>query len=140
MKENREKDLNQFLEKVMGDLELEQAPMYFSNSVLSKIEAFENKSSITVYTPLISKPVWAIIVVFVVTLCGILGFGIGFSGQGLLSTFQFNTVGNLNILEILLAELNISTSTVYGFIGLTVFALIQVAYLKRFFAKRSVVL
>ena len=62
MATNKEKHIDQILEKTMKASSLEKPSPNFTNSVLSKIEALE--TSKLKYQPLISQRVWTAIAVF----------------------------------------------------------------------------
>ncbi|NAS11843.1 hypothetical protein [Poritiphilus flavus] len=60
MEENKEKILDQFIEKTVKEAGLDSPSMDFTSVVLSKLES--QKSTITAYKPLISSRTWAILI------------------------------------------------------------------------------
>lgn len=60
MKDNMDNHIEKLVDKSMKKIELESPSLDFTKNVMTQIDALE-KSSITSYKPLISKPMWFVI-------------------------------------------------------------------------------
>ncbi|MBT8182185.1 MAG: hypothetical protein KJO53_11415, partial [Eudoraea sp.] len=61
MEENRDKQLDDFVKKVVKSAGLESPSDDFTQSIMSKIAAQNEKSMVTRYKPLISKTSWLVL-------------------------------------------------------------------------------
>ena len=75
MEDNREKQLDDFIRKVVNHAGLESPANDFTQNILSKIIAETNKSTATVYQPLISRTGWLILAIFTIILFAFVIFG-----------------------------------------------------------------
>ena len=92
------------------------------------------------YKPLIPKPVWWVLGTFVTALFIYLGFDDNrWYTMGWFSTFKWNIVGNTGFLNSI-TNFDLFDSTIYGFVGFTLFMLVQIFYLKRYFSNRNVMI
>lgn len=139
MKEKNDQEIDLFLSKAIKELEYEEVPLDFTSKVLAKIEKSKVESASIVYRPLISKTAWLAIGLILILVFSVLGFYGNFSSKDWLFSLKWNTVGNINFLNSL-PKFDFFDSTVYGFIGFTIFIFIQIVYLKRYFSKRNVII
>lgn len=140
MNNQKEKKLEAFLEKAIAKMELEQAPKDFLTSVMRQVEVEKVHTVSTIYKPLVSKKGWISIVLLVSIVFGFLGFSKHQAKMDWLTTFKLNTIGNMNLLDGVSHTFFVLDSTIYALAGLVVFMVVQVWYLKQFFAKRQVLL
>lgn len=140
MNKYKERELDAFLKKATQSMELERAPKNFSIAVMQQLNVkLVNKSNIA-YEPLVSTKGWIAILLLVSSFIGFLIFGEHQVKMDWFTTLKLNTLGNMNLLERVANTLFVSDSTIYALVGLLVFMGVQVWYLKRFFAKRQVLL
>lgn len=134
MEENKERELDIFVKRVVHEIGLEQPSIDFTESVLSKIQVQTQKSAIS-YKPLISKSAWWVLATIFFGICIYVIFGNppmeiawpAFSGLNKLTAFN---------LSVKIPFQSVSNAYVYGFLGLTFFMGIQVFVLKHRFDKR----
>ena len=139
MKAKDEKELDLFLGKAVKDLKYEELPSDFTDRLLQKIEKSKSESSSVVYKPLISKLAWLVIGIILIGVFSVLRWYGNFSSKGWWLSLKWNTVGNINYLNSF-PEFDFFDTTVYGFIGFTIFIFAQIAYLKNYFSKRNVII
>ena len=139
MKKNKQEKIDQFLKRAMQDMEHEKAPENFASAIMAKIEQSKVQHVKTVYKPLIPKHIWWSLGIFVAALFIYLGFDVSWYTRGWLSTLKWNIIGNTNFLNSV-TNFNLFDNTIYGIVGFILFMLVQIFYLKRFFAKRSVII
>ncbi|WP_289644847.1 hypothetical protein [Maribacter aestuarii] len=120
-------------------MELEQVPPEFTGSVMAKLEQSQIKSQKTAYRPLISKPTWYVMVLVVIGAGIFLGSSTKIESMEWFSVIKLNIIGSTNFLS-MLQSLTISDTAVYGLVGLLIFIVIQIVYLRRFFATRRVII
>ncbi len=135
MEDNKNKELDAFIHKVVKEVGFEKPAEGFTVSVLSKIELIAKKNSVE-YTPIISKFTWVGIVFLVITVFTYV----------ILTNSAIETAGWLNILKLnkltafntslKMPKLFISNAYMYGCMGLAFFVGIQVFFLKHHFEKR----
>ncbi len=137
MKEQENKELNLFVQKAVEDLGLDKVSKDFNKNLFQKIEF--SKKAILSPKPLISRSIWYVLALFVVTLF-ILGNSIVEINEVFwLSTLKYNTIGNFDWLNFDINELKLNSS-IYATMGLTIFIVFQVLILKNYFAKRRVLI
>ena len=139
MKEKNDQEIDLFLSKAIKELEYEKVPSDFTSKLLAKIEKSKVESAFMDYKPLISKTAWLAIGLILILVFSVLSFYGNFSSKDWLFSLKWNTVGNINFLNFL-PKFDFFDSTVYGFIGFTIFIFIQIVYLKRYFSKRNVII
>jgi len=125
--ERDEKNIEAFIDKLMSTETLEQPSIDFTDNVMSKLEAISN-SSATVYKPLISKPVWILIIIGFMTLVGYIIFKEPTTGSSL--TERFNLTGISNSLENI--SFNFSKTLMYAMVLMAVMFSIQIPILKQY--------
>ncbi|WP_456442007.1 hypothetical protein [Psychroserpens sp.] len=74
MKENADKHLDDLSRKVIGKSSVESSSFDFTQTVMSQIKALET-SRVTTYVPLISKRIWLLIGVSIVSMLWYILFG-----------------------------------------------------------------
>jgi hypothetical protein len=134
MQENNEIKFDAFIRKRIKEEGLEQPSMGFTHTLLTKIGK-ESKSVFDKnYQPLISKPIWYMVALILITAFGVLILGdfdsepVWFR-QLMVKVSEFNLVGEL-------PEIAVSRTYVYAFMGLAIFMGVQVYLLKNHFEKR----
>ena len=126
-----DKKIEAFIDKLMSADALEQPSLDFTAHVMSKVEAISN-STVTVYKPLISKPVWMLIISAFVALVGYVVFNEPSTSSGLLERFDLSGVSNP--LENI--SFNFSKTLMYAMVLMAVMFSIQIPVLKHYFNKR----
>ena len=130
--ERDEKKIEAFIDKLMSADSLEQPSLDFTNKVMSKVEAISS-STATVYKPLISKPVWTIILVGFLAVVVYVVFNEPETSSGLLERFNLSQI-SVNPLENV--SFNFSKTLMYAVELLAIMVSIQVPLLKHYFNKR----
>lgn len=135
MEDNKNKELDAFIRKVVKEVGFEKPAEDFTLSILSKIELIAKKNSVR-YTPIISKSTWVGIALLVIIVFAYVIFTNSTAETaGWLNILNLNKLTAFNA-SLKMPELFISNTYVYGFIGLAFFVGIQVFLLKRHFEKR----
>ncbi|TMM56006.1 hypothetical protein FEE95_15295 [Maribacter algarum] len=135
MEEN--KDLDDFIKKIVKEAGLEKPSVDFTNSVLSKIEVAQQKDNIFVAKPLFSKTTWLLTVIAVTALFGYVIFGSSNAESTWVAAAKLNRLTSFN-LSLNIPELGYSTALIYGSITIAFFVWIQVLLLKQRQSKRLV--
>jgi hypothetical protein len=129
--EKDDKKIEAFIDKLMSADSLEQPSLDFTDNVMSKVEAIFN-STATVYKPLISKPVWILIITGFIALVGYIVFNEPSSSSGLLERFDLSNVSNP--LENI--SFNFSKTLMYAMVLMAVMFSVQIPILKHYFNNR----
>ena len=129
MKENANKHIDQFVDKVMNTAKLETPSFNFTAKVMSQITE-TSRSTVTVYKPLISKTTWVILFLLTVGMVGFSFFNKDTSTLGWFDKFDFSIVSNL------FSGVKISQTTMYSLLMFGVMLFIQIPLLKHYFNKR----
>lgn len=140
MKKHKDEELDEFLRNTLQHVEVEHTPIDLVSSVMDSIAEINEKNTVTKFKPLISIQSWLLIGVVVIMLFGYLILRQDLDNAWLISTFKLNTVGGLYEFTSNFKNYTVSSVTIYGVIGLLVFVCIQLFYLKKFFAKRQVII
>lgn len=130
--ENEDKRIEDLVNKLMSADSLEQAPMDFTDNVMSKIEMLSETKTI-VYKPLISKYVWWLLGLGFVALI----FNIIFnkSTDSSRSSERFNLPEiSLNLFSNL--SIDFSSTLMYATVLLAIMVAIQIPLLKQYFNQR----
>ena len=134
MKEQANTQVEKLVDKMMKSSALESPSVDFTSQILSKIETLQQSKS-TVYQPLISKRVWAIIAgvcaVFVVYLFNTTST----ESSSWFATIDFSKFTNNRVSESL-SDYTFSKTMMYAIILLSVMVFIQIPLLKNYFEKR----
>nr|WP_321230772.1 hypothetical protein [uncultured Psychroserpens sp.] len=128
MNENADKHLDNLSRKVIGKSAVESPSFDFTKSVMSQINALST-SSVTTYVPLISKKVWALIILVFAGIIGYVSFGTSEEKNSWLSDLDYEFVNPLSNLEF-------SQTSVYAVLFLALMICIQIPLLKHYFNKR----
>lgn len=129
MKENANKHIDHFVDKVMKSSKLETPSFDFTAKVMSQITV-PSKSAVTVYEPLISKTTWGILLVLTAGMVGFSIFSQESTSLGWFDKLDFSIVSNL------FSGVKISQTTMYSLLMLGVMIFIQIPLLKHYFNKR----
>jgi hypothetical protein len=128
--EKDEKKIEALIDKLMSADGLEEAPLDFTDNVMSKVEAI---STATVYKPLIPKSIWFIIIGSFVALVGYIYLKEPLTSSGWLDRFNLSNI-SINPLQNVTFEF--STTLMYAFVLLAIMVSIQIPLLKHYFNKR----
>lgn len=126
-----DKKIEAFIDKLMSADSLEQPSIDFTDKVMSKVEAMSN-STATVYKPLISKPVWILIVATFLALVGYVIFNEPSTSSGLLERFDLSGVSN----PLENVSFNFSKTLMYAMVLMAVMFSVQIPILKHYFNNR----
>lgn len=135
MEENRDKQLDDFVKKVVKNAGLEAPSDDFTQSIMSKIAAQNEKSMVTRYKPLISKTSWLVLAGIAIFLSVYIIFGnsdLNISWIPSITELATNNIGIMNTLE----NLRLPNTLVYGLTGFTLFIYVQIAFLKKHLESR----
>ena len=130
--EGDEKKIETFIDKIMSADSLEQPSLDFTDKVMTKVEAISS-STATVYKPLISKPVWYIIIGSFVALVGYIYLKEPVINNGWFNRFELSNF-SINLLENV--SFDFSKTLMYAVVLLAIMVSIQVPLLKHYFNKR----
>ncbi|NHF58084.1 hypothetical protein FK220_001940 [Flavobacteriaceae bacterium TP-CH-4] len=137
MERDKEKELNDFIKKVVSEVGVESPSPNFTDSVLSKIQAGKQADTVA-YTPLISRTGWYLMGAVVVVIFAFIILGNGEMDIPWLASSDIETLSNNLFLEAF-SNLQVSNTVLYGMAGLAFFVTIQVVLLKNHFGRRLVV-
>ncbi len=129
MNEHKNKHIDQFVDKVMKSSTLETPSFDFTAKVMSQVKA-TSRSSVTVYKPLISKPIWGVLVMLTVGVVVFSVFSKDTTTFGWFDQLDFSKVPNL------FSGVKISQTAMYSLLMFAVMLCIQVPLLKHYFNKR----
>lgn len=129
MKENANKNIDQFVDRVMKSSKLETPSFDFTAKVMSQITV-NQISKVTVYKPLISKTTWGILLVLTAGMVGFQIFSQESTSLGWFDKLDFSIVSNL------FSGVKISQTTMYSLLMFGVMLFIQIPLLKHYFNKR----
>lgn len=128
----KDKKLEDFIEKLMSNDVLETPSDNFTNTILSQLEA--KKQSVKIeYKPLIPKSIWLIITMVVF---GVIGYV--YLKQPVMDSAILDKINELNVLKNSFADVNfnLSETSMYAFVLLALMLCIQIPILKNYFNKR----
>ena len=137
MSEKVDKQIEQLVERSMNTQSLESPSSNFSAMVMEQINALD-KSKVTAYRPLISKPIWVAILVGFILLVSYVIFGQHTSESGWLSFFDFSIITD-NKLSNTFSGFKVSKTVLYSVVLFGIMIFIQIPILKNYFNKRLVV-
>ncbi len=137
MNEKVDKQIEKLVERSMKTQSLESPSPNFTSMVMDEVLAL-NKSKVTVYKPLISKPMWFAIFVVVLLIVSYIIFGMNTTET---SWFKFIDLSGLtdNRLSNTLSGFKVSKTVMYAVVLFGIMLFIQVPILKNYFDKRLVV-
>ncbi|RSK39230.1 hypothetical protein [Mangrovimonas spongiae] len=132
MKNQIDKQLEEFIDNVFENSNLESPSVDFSIQVMSKIQAI-NSTNTTTYKPLISRPVWIALGVIFVTFLSVVFGNATFTQSSWLTFLDFSIVSRLgNIFP----SNQLPSSLVYAILFFGIMLLVQLTWLKNYFNKR----
>lgn len=135
MEENKDKQLDDFVKKVVKNTGLETPSDDFTQSIMSKIVAQNEKSMATRYKPLISKTSWLVLASIALFLLAYAIFG-----NLDLNVSWIPRIDEVAPVEIrffnTLANLQLPNTLVYSLTGLTFFIYVQIILLKKHLENR----
>ncbi|MFD1614850.1 hypothetical protein [Gelatiniphilus marinus] len=134
MKENDNKHLDNFTKKIVKKAALESPSIHFTSEIMSQVSALNDKS-ITVYKPLISKKVWALITLSFVVLCVYLILGTETKQESWFSTLNFSALSSSKFTNAL-SGFTMSKTLMYAIVFFGLMFCIQIPFLKNHFDKR----
>lgn len=129
METNKDQNIEQLVNKIMQHDRLETPSSDFTRHVMQHLEAVE-RSKATVYKPLISKPVWALIGFGVLGLIGFAIFGNSPAENTWMPEWNLNTLYD-NSFTNTLSKIKFSSVTMYGVVFFALMLGIQIPLLKR---------
>lgn len=137
MKDNIDNQIEKLVDKTMKHSNLESPSLGFTNAVMTQVNAMQ-KSTVTTYQPLISKPIW--IVLFIIALAVVLYiiFGTTTNDSNWLSFIDLNMLTD-NKLNTALTGFKVSKIVMYSVVLFGLMLFIQIPILKNYFDKRLVV-
>ena len=125
-----DKELDNFIRKSIKDIGLEKPTEGFTDLILSKIRANTQVSATFVYKPLISKTVWFLILLLVITIFLSVIFGQFEQETTWLWLTKLNDLASFNLFG-KIPNLPISNTFVYGIVAVAFFVCIQTLILKK---------
>ena len=135
MKEQADTSVENLVDKMMTSSTLESPSADFTSQILSKIEVLQ-QSKATVYQPLISKRVWALIVVVCVAFLVYVFYTSSTESSNWFTTIDFSKFTNNRVSESF-SDYTFSKTMMYAIILLSVMVFIQIPLLKNYFEKRQ---
>ncbi len=135
MEENKDKQLDDFVKKIVKSAGLETPSVGFTQNIMSKIVAQEAKSTVTVYQPLISKTSWLILATITLLLFAYVIFGkldLTISWLPNINSEVLNKIGFMDALS----QINLPNTAVYSLFGIILFFYVQIIFLKRHLESR----
>lgn len=136
MGEQEDKKLDAFLKTAIKDLTHEHVSSDFNKKLFQRISQIDSQK--LVHTPLIPKKVWFLLALLLI---GFLAFGfiVEPSNDFWLFSIKYNTIGNLDFLNLGIKDLKWN-STSYAMAGFVIFILFQILFLKQYFSKHKVII
>ncbi|WP_019670404.1 hypothetical protein [Eudoraea adriatica] len=135
MEQNKDKQLNDFVEKIVKTAGLETPSDQFTQSIMSKIKAQSVKSAVTNYKPLISKRSWLVLCSIAIFLLAYVFFGNSDLNISWLPSIDAIAMDNMGIIDAL-SNLRLPDTLLYGLTGLTLFIYVQIVFLKKHLERR----
>ena len=129
MKEQTNKHIETFVDKVMKSSTLETPSFDFTSKIMSHVTA-NSSSAVTVYKPLISKTAWVFMLLLTAVIIVYSLFSNDTSTLGLFDKLDFSKIFNI------FSRVKISQTTMYSLLMFAVMFFIQIPLLKHYFNKR----
>lgn len=137
MEENKERNLDNFVRKSVKEVGLERPSDSFTETLLAKIEASQQKVSVTAYKPLISKAGWFVLALVVTGLSALVLFGNVDTRLAWLEKMNMGAIPKIEFLDAL-PSLAVSNTILYSLLIFAIFAIFQVVLLKQRLDRRYV--
>lgn len=129
MKEQTNKHIEHFVEKVMKSSSLEKPSFDFTAKVMSQVTS-ASRSTVTVYRPLISKTTWVILLLITAGVITYSLFSNDTTSLVWLDKLDLSKVSNI------FSGIKISNTVMYSLLMFAVMLFIQVPMLKHYYNKR----
>jgi hypothetical protein len=126
--EESDKNIEKFIGKIMAESTLESPSIDFTSKVMSQILVAE-RSKIQDYKPLISTPIWIVILGSLISLILYTVFGNEPYDSEIGHSYIVNTAN-------LFSELHFSKNTIYAILIVPLMILIQIPLLKNYYDKK----
>jgi hypothetical protein len=127
MKES-DKNIEEFIDKIMSESSLESPSIDFTSKVMSQILVAE-KSKIQHYKPLISTPIWIVILGSLLSLILYTAFG----NEPYNSEIGYSYIVNISNI---FSEMHFSKNTIYAVLIVPLMILVQITVLKNYYDKK----
>lgn len=137
MNDNVDKNIERLVDKTMKHSELESPSLDFTNVVMAQVNALD-RSTITTYQPLISKPMWFVIFTIALAIVLYVFFGTTTSESGWLNTIDLSVLTD-NKFSNAFFGFKVSKIVTYAIVLFGFMLFIQVPMLKHYFDKRIAV-
>lgn len=134
MNEKVDNQIEKLIERSMKTQSLESPSSNFTSMVMNQVHAL-NKSRVTIYKPLISKPMWFALFVVALAIVLYIIFGAGNFESGWLNTLDLSLITD-NKLSNALSGFKVSKTVMYSVVLFGIMLFIQVPILKNYFNKR----
>lgn len=134
-----DKEIEQFVEKMMKKTSLDMPSSDFTANIMSKVLEIKT-SEATVYKPLISKKVWGIIALGAVALILYGVFGTETEASSFVNTIDFSLFTNNKIVNTIsgfkTSSFQVSKTFGYALMSLGIMICVQILFLKHHFNQR----
>lgn len=137
MNDNIDKHIEKLVDKTMKKTSLESPSFDFTNTVMAQVNALE-RSTVTTYKPLISKPMWFVIFAVGLMIVMYILFGMTSTESGLLNSMDLSVLTD-NRYSNALSGFKVSKTVMYGVVLFGIMLFVQVPILKHYFDKRIAV-
>jgi hypothetical protein len=137
MNDNIDKHIEKLVDNTMKNSKLESPSLDFTNVVMAQVNALQ-KSTVTTYQPLISKPWWFAIFVMALLVVLFIIFGSSTNETNWLSFIDISVLTD-NKLSTALSGFKVSKIVMYSVVLFGIMLIIQVPILKNYFDKRIAV-
>jgi hypothetical protein len=127
MKES-DKNIEKFIDKIMAESTLESPSIDFTSNVMSQILVAE-RSKIQHYKPLISTPIWIVILGSLLSLILYTAFG----NEPYNSEIGYSYIVNISNI---FSEMHFSKNTIYAVLIVPLMILVQITVLKNYYDKK----
>ncbi len=137
MNEKVDKQIEKLVERSMKTQSLESPSSNFTSVVMDQVLAL-NKSKVTIYKPLISKPMWFALFVVALLVVSYIIFGMNTTETAWLNFIDLSFITD-NKLSNTLSGFKVSKTVMYSVVLFGIMLFIQVPILKSYFDKRIAV-
>ena len=137
MDKESDKELDEFVGKLLRENPIESPSLNFTSKIMEQVETMPQNELFT-YRPLISKYVWAGIGLFLFIGSLLVVFGSVEMETSLSGLMNIDEQINFDLLKNL-PHINMPNTLVYGVLGFSFFACIQIVLIKHQFDKRFIV-
>lgn len=134
MSDKIDNQIEKLIDKTMKSSKLESPSLDFTNIVMAQVNALQ-KSTVTTYQPLISKPWWFAIFVMALLVVLFIIFGSSTNDTNGLSFIELSKVTNYKLSN-LVPEFKFSKTVMYSILLISLVLLIQIPILKNYFNTR----